>query len=113
MKSYSQLVKCIRESRFDSFKTFKYKPNPNQPDGEYDLRAVVRYHVVLPKTGEKRVVTALFPPIQLRTTNNKYEFNRQLNAYVADLKSNGYDIIGIHLEGDPIHTKMTKGIKSR
>jgi hypothetical protein len=49
----------------------------------------------------------------LKTTDSKYEFNRHLNAYVADLKSNGYEIVGIHLEGDPIHAKMTKGIKGK
>jgi hypothetical protein len=110
MKSYS---KFIAENKFDSFKVFNHKSNAYEPDGEYDLRAVVRYRVVLPKTGEKTLVSALFPPAQLKTTDSKYEFNRHLNAYVANLKSNGYEIVGIHLDGDPIHAKMTKGIKGK
>ena len=106
MKSYKDY---ISESTFDSFKVFKYKSNAYEPDDEYDIRAVVRYRIVLPKTGEKTTVNAVSPPVQLKTTDNKYEFNRHLNAYVAGLKTNGYEIVGIHLKGDPIHTKFLGG----
>ena len=104
MKSYEELKNTISE-RFDSFKVFKYKANANEEDGEYDIRALIRYTHVLP-SGEKTVITALFPPIQLRTTDNKYEFNRHLNAMVASLKAEGKEIVGIHMRGDPIYDKI-------
>ena len=106
MKSYKDY---ISESTFDSFKVFKHKSSAYEPDDEYDIRAVVRYRIVLPKTGEKTIVNAVFPPVQLKTTDNKYEFNRHLNAYIASLKSEGHEIVGIHLKGDPIHTKFLGG----
>ena len=91
---------------FDSFKVFKPKSTHYEPDDEYDIRAVIRYTVVLPKTGEKTIVNSLFPPSQLKTTDNKYEFNRYLNAKVADLKASGHEIVGIHYKGDPVYDKM-------
>jgi hypothetical protein len=106
MKSYKDY---INESTFDSFKVFKHKSSASEPDEEYDIRAVVRYRIVLPKTGENTIVNTVFPPVQLKTTNNKYDFNRHLNAYVAGLKTAGYEIVGIHLKGDPIYTKFLGG----
>ena len=110
MKSYGDYIK---EENFDSFKVFKPKANANEPDPEYGIRAIVRYRIVLPKTGEKTTVISMFPPIQLRTTENKYEFNRHLNAHVASLKSQGYEVVGIHMDGDPIHARYAKGMKSK
>lgn len=103
-------VKSTTES-FDPFKVFSPKRTTNEPDGEYGIRALVRYTSVLPKSndwsGGTTVVNALFPPTQLKTTDNKYDFNRHLNSYVNDLKSRGHEILGIHLKGSPEFDKFT------
>jgi hypothetical protein len=101
MKTYHDFI----SENFDSFKVFVPKANANEEDSEYGIRALIRYTHVLP-SGEKTVITALFPPIQLRTTDNKYEFNRHLNAMVASLKAEGKEIVGIHMKGDPLYNKI-------
>jgi hypothetical protein len=107
MKSYEEFKSFITE-RFDPFKVFKHKDRTNglQADDEYDIRALVRYTLVLP-SGTKTIVNAMFPPVQLKTTDNKYEFNRYLNAYIADLKSGGHEIVAIHYKGSPEYARLT------
>ena len=100
MKTYHDFI----SENFDPFKVFKTRPT-SEVDGEYDIRALIRYTHVLP-SGEKTVITSLFPPIQLRTTDNKYEFNRHLNAMVASLKAEGREIVGIHMKGDPLYDRL-------
>jgi hypothetical protein len=103
MKNYREFI----TETFDSFKVFKHKANANEEDSEYGIRALIRYTHVLP-SGEKTVITSLFPPIQLRTTDNKYQFNRHLNAMVASLKAEGREILGIHMRGDPLYDRLMK-----
>ena len=58
----------------------------HEPDGEYDFRAMVAY-VASDFNGKKVLTTSLFPPVQLKTTDSKYDFNHHLNLYLDDLKS--------------------------
>lgn len=91
--------------RFDPFKIFSYKKSANEKDPKYGKRAIVIY-----KTEDGTRVVSLFPPIQLRTTDNKYEFNRHLNAYIDSLKKDGNEFVSVHQEGDPVFTKYARGI---
>ena len=58
----------------------------HEPDGEYDFRAMVAY-VAPDFNGNKVLTTSLFPPVQLKTTDSKYDFNHHLNQYLAELQA--------------------------
>lgn len=68
-----------------------FPPNPRKGwdshlDGDYDFRAWVRYDTVA-ADGKSVAVVALFPPAHLATTDSKYDFTRNLTAYLADMKT--------------------------
>ena len=61
----------------------------SERDGEYEWRAVIFYNW---GAGHNEV---MFPPIQLRSTENKYEFNRELTAYKQQLTYHGNRIVSV------------------
>jgi|Laugresu1bdmlbdd_1035124.scaffolds.fasta_scaffold28223_1 hypothetical protein len=73
--------------RFDIFSHLDHKAN-DESDTEFSFRAFIHSDFTLPN-GEKRQITTLFPPFQLRTVESKSDFNRLLNAKLEDLRRNG------------------------
>jgi len=91
-----------------------YSPHDHFPrrdasseDGEYDIRVFIEY-----KDNQGRTTLSLFPPTQLQTTDNKYDFNRQLTAELKSLKDMGFDVVEIHRKGDPRYESLMKKIPS-
>lgn len=115
MKSFTELRQLAREG-YDPYRFFQYKKNAAEPDDKYGFRSIVVYRQKYRhSTGEMRdqQVAAMFPPFHLRTTDNRYEFLRQLDAFVKDLEKQGAEIIAVHPKGHPEYQKYvgsaTKG----
>lgn len=67
----------------------------HEPDGEYDFRAMVSYTKPSVIDGVPLLTVSLFPPVQLTTTDSKYDFNHHLNQYLAVLKNQGVNVTNV------------------
>jgi hypothetical protein len=65
------------------------------PDGDYDFRAMISHTSPSPIDGSPILTVSLFPPVQLKTTDSKYDFNRHLNLHLDSLKSNGVSVTNV------------------
>jgi hypothetical protein len=72
-------------TNFDIFSLLDHKRGDDS-DTEFSFRAVVTKDFTLPN-GDTVQIQATFPPTQLKTVENKSDFNRLLNGHLADLRS--------------------------
>jgi hypothetical protein len=107
MKSFHQ----FREN-YDVYKHFSFKKDANEEDDKYAFRSIIVYKTKYKhSSGEVRdqQVAEMFPPNTLRSTDNRYEFLRQLDAYVKDLERKGAVILAVHPKGHPEYQKYIGG----
>ena len=71
-------------TKFDIFSVLDYMKK-NECDSEYAFRAFIVTELTLP-SGQVVDLKSLFPPSQLRTVENKSDFNRLLNAELDSLR---------------------------
>jgi hypothetical protein len=76
---------------YDSQTKFPPRSKTEAPD-PYEWRAYVRA-----TDSNARSTLFYFPPVQLKSTDNKYDFNRELNKYTDSLKNDGYTIVSVQV----------------
>jgi len=90
------------DTNFDIFKHLPTRPSSDDHrDTEFDFRAMLDIDHTRPD-GSKTVAHVLFPPTQLRTVDNKADFNRLLNKQLSHLKAQGDKVL---------HVTVTQGGK--
>lgn len=71
---------------YDPFQHFEPKASGTY-DSDYGYRAFVSYSMDM-DDGRVVNVCSTFPPVQLTTLENKYDFQRHLNLYLDSLRVN-------------------------